>query len=180
MTTPLRTGTPVRRLPIVLRDRLDQGGASLIAGKVTAVPDPHHVTIDVGGNTVVVPRVGSYVATVGEAAWCIAGNTVLLALGAVGSAGGAGTPGPAGPGVYGAARNPTAADGQNGDWWINTTTGALYGPKTAGAWPGSPALSMVGPQGPAGATGATGKEGPTGPAGATGGTGPTGDRKSVV
>jgi hypothetical protein len=30
---------------------------------------------------------------------------------------------------------PTAGDGANGDFWLNTTTNDLYGPKENGAWP---------------------------------------------
>jgi hypothetical protein len=52
---------------------------------------------------------------------------------------------------------PSAGLGTDGDFYIDTTADAIYGPKTAGAW-GSP-TSLIGPQGetgPAGATGATG------------------------
>ncbi|MBK8686277.1 MAG: collagen-like protein [Bacteroidetes bacterium] len=57
----------------------------------------------------------------------------------------------------------------NGDFYINTATNQIFGPKTAGAW-GS-GTSLVGP---AGATGATGPQGPIGLTGATGPQGPTG------
>lgn len=32
---------------------------------------------------------------------------------------------------------PTAPDGNDGDWWIDTDSMTLYGPKDAGAWPAS-------------------------------------------
>lgn len=55
---------------------------------------------------------------------------------------------------------PAAGLGQNGDFYINTTGNVLWGPKAAGAWPGS-GVSLVGPQGTPGATGSQGIPGPT-------------------
>jgi hypothetical protein len=84
--------------------------------------------------------------------------------------------------------NPLPAIGSNGDFYINTTTNTLYGPKASGAWPTG--VSLVGPQGLTGMTGATGPQGPAGatgvqgPAGPTGPTGPQGvagaDGKTVL
>ncbi|MCD6502447.1 hypothetical protein J7L01_07570, partial [bacterium] len=51
--------------------------------------------------------------------------------------------------------DPTSGDGIDGDFWINTTTNYIWGPKASGAWPSS-GVSLVGPIGP---------EGPTGPRG---------------
>lgn len=48
-------------------------------------------------------------------------------------------------------RDPLADDGLNGDFWINTATWTIYGPKAAGAWPVGQALR--GPQGIQGAAG---------------------------
>lgn len=84
--------------------------------------------------------------------------------------------------------NPTDPNlGEVGDFYINTTTNTMFGPKTAFSpfWPTSGvamtgATGAQGATGPAGATGATGPTGatgamgPTGPTGATGATGPTG------
>jgi hypothetical protein len=76
---------------------------------------------------------------------------------------------------------PGAGLGSNGDFYIDTTADAIYGPKTAGAW-GSP-TSIIGPQGPQGIQGiqgvpgddgATGPEGPEGPIGPEGPEGPIG------
>ena len=47
---------------------------------------------------------------------------------------------------------PTSGQGNNGDFFINTATSTIYGPKAAGAWP-TPPTSLVG------ATGATGPAG---------------------
>lgn len=70
--------------------------------------------------------------------------------------------------------------GQVGDFYLNTTTSTLFGPKTANApyWP-TTGTSLVGsgaegPQGPQGVAGATGPAGPTGAAGPAGPTGPIG------
>jgi len=77
--------------------------------------------------------------------------------------------------------------GQVGDFYLNTTTSTLFGPKTASApyWPASGisltgasgqagAGSQAGPQGPAGTVGATGPQGPAGVAGPPGPQGPAG------
>jgi hypothetical protein len=68
-------------------------------------------------------------------------------------------PGPTGPAgntvLYGAS-NPTAGTGVDGNFYINTTTNFIYGPKAAGAWPAGSSLI-----GPPGATGAPGLDGNT-------------------
>ena len=46
------------------------------------------------------------------------------------------------------AADPTGGIGTDGDFYINTTTDFIFGPKTAGAW--GTGTSLVGPQGPAG------------------------------
>lgn len=54
---------------------------------------------------------------------------------------------------------PDNAVGQNGDWYIRTSTPpVVYGPKASGAWPGS-GTSMQGPQGIPGIQGLTGDPG---------------------
>ncbi len=98
--------------------------------------------------------------------------------GDVGPQGPQGDPGPAGPeGPGGAAVlngtvDPQPADGSDGDFFINTTSNEIFGPKTAGAW--GTGTSLIGPQGPKGDTGDTGPKGDTGATGATGATGPIG------
>lgn len=61
-----------------------------------------------------------------------------------------GSQGPQGYSVLSGSGDPTSGDGVNGDWWINTTALTIFGPKAAGAWPGSgtslvPALSSSTP-----------------------------------
>jgi len=68
--------------------------------------------------------------------------------------------------------NPTANTGNNGDFYINTATNELFGPKANGVWPNG--VSLIGATGPAGATGPQGPAGPTGATGLTGATGPAG------
>ena len=98
--------------------------------------------------------------------------------GAIGPQGIAGTNGTNGTAVLNGNTNPTAGTGVNGDFYINTATNTIYGPKANGTWPAG--VSLVGPVGPtgpqglAGATGATGPQGPAGPTGPTGLTGATG------
>jgi len=110
--------------------------------------------------------------------------------GPTGPQGPQGNQGPAGPqgaqgpqGLSGAdgktvlngAGNPANNFGNNGDFYINTTTNTLFGPKANGVWPGGISLvGPLGPQGPAGATGPQGSIGLTGPTGATGPQGPIG------
>jgi uncharacterized protein YjbI with pentapeptide repeats len=47
---------------------------------------------------------------------------------------------------------PTATVGTTKDFYLDTTTEMLYGPKTGGAWPAT-GTSLVGPTGPAGPSG---------------------------
>jgi hypothetical protein len=58
---------------------------------------------------------------------------------------------------------PTSGVGVNGDFFINTSTSVIYGPKSGGVWPAGVSL-----KGATGSNGLTGATGPTGPAGATG------------
>jgi hypothetical protein len=73
-------------------------------------------------------------------------------------------PGPVGPPgtsvLYGASP-PNSSIGNNGDFYINTATHFIYGPKSGGVWPAG--TSLIGPQG---ATGPIGPIGPQGPQGA--------------
>jgi hypothetical protein len=72
---------------------------------------------------------------------------------------GSSTPGPAGTNgvdgktVLNGTSNPTAAIGANGDFFINTSSNTLFGPKAAGAWPTG--VSLVGPAGTNGTNGKT-------------------------
>lgn len=117
--------------------------------------------------------------------------------GPTGPAGVTGPTGPTGPvgsqgaGMLTGTGAPNAAVGQDGDFYFDSVATAVYGPKAAGAWPGS-SVSLIGPTGAAGVAGPTGPTGPqgaqgnpgtagaqgatgpTGPTGATGATGPTG------
>lgn len=55
-----------------------------------------------------------------------------------------GVQGPAGTTLRYGAGAPTAGDGNNGDFWVDTTNDRLYGPKAAGAWPAE-YTSLIGP-----------------------------------
>jgi outer membrane protein OmpA-like peptidoglycan-associated protein len=65
-----------------------------------------------------------------------------------------------------------AADGVVGDYWLNTSTNVLFGPKASSTWPATGTL-LVGPQGPQGSKGDTGPQGPQGPQGPAGPKGAT-------
>jgi hypothetical protein len=117
-------------------------------------------------------------------------NAAATTTGPPGPPGPAGPPGPTGAQLLNGTTTPSAATGADGDYYIDSATSFLYGPKAAGAWPAGVSLigaaGPVGPIGPIGlpgpigapgtpgTTGATGPTGPTGPAGPTGDTGPTG------
>jgi hypothetical protein len=80
--------------------------------------------------------------------------------------------------------NPTT-QGVDGDFYINTSTNQIFGPKAAGTWPSGVNVvgptgpqGVTGPQGPSGPQGATGPQGVTGPQGATGPQGVTGPQGS--
>ena len=103
--------------------------------------------------------------------------------GVTGATGATGATGVAGYTVLSGVVDPTT-EGVNGDFYINTATNKIFGPKAAGTWPAG--VNLVGPTGATGATGVTGPvgatgttgsigaTGATGPVGATGPTGPTG------
>lgn len=59
-----------------------------------------------------------------------------------------GNPGADGKTVLNGSGAPASGTGNNGDFYVDTTAKAIYGPKTSGTW-GSP-TSLVGPQGPSG------------------------------
>ncbi|MCF6265221.1 MAG: collagen-like protein [Desulfuromusa sp.] len=116
------------------------------------------------------------------------GNFVRLAAsnlpagpaGADGVDGTAGADGLDGKTIISGTVDPTT-EGVDGDYYLNTTSTTLFGPKEAGSWPAG--VSLIGPQGLQGNTGATGADGaqgiqgptgPTGPAGADGAQGPQG------
>jgi hypothetical protein len=87
-------------------------------------------------------------------------------IGLTGPAGANGTNGingTNGTAVLNGTPNPTNTLGVNGDFYINTSSNMLFGPKTSGVWPTG--ISLVGPQG---ATGPQGPAGVAGPAGTNG------------
>jgi hypothetical protein len=98
-----------------------------------------------------------------------------------GQAGPAGPAGDDGSVIYSGNGAPSTNIGQNGDYYLDRSTGNLYGPKTSNGWgtpitlgtPGSDSTGSggqgaAGPQGPPGAAGPRGPAGPTGAAGASG------------
>ncbi len=62
---------------------------------------------------------------------------------------------------------PAANFGVDGDFYLETTTFAVYGPKSSGTWPGG-TQSLIGPQGPIGPEGPQGQTGPEGAQGTQG------------
>lgn len=91
-----------------------------------------------------------------------------------GPPGDTGPPGPRGNTVLYGTINPDNSVGVNGDFYINTTSHFIFGPKASGVWPlGVSLIGPIGPVGPVGPQGPTGLQGPTGPKGADGTNGNT-------
>lgn len=90
-------------------------------------------------------------------AWPTASLSLIGPAGPVGPAGAPGTGGTS-PGLHSGTTTPAHTLGLDGDFYLNTSSKILYGPKSSGAWP-TTGISIVGSLGPTG---------PTGPAGAPG------------
>ena len=86
--------------------------------------------------------------------------TLFLAKGEKGDTGSQGEPGADGKTVRSGSGAPSSALGVDGDFYLDNTAHAIYGPKTNSGW-GSP-TSLIGPQGPTGLTGAAGPVGADG------------------
>jgi hypothetical protein len=86
-----------------------------------------------------------------------------------GPAGPQGIAGTNGNSVLNGTVNPNLATGVDGDFYINTLTNEIFGPKSAGVWPQG--ISLVGPSGLAGAPGPQGPAGAMGPQGVIGANG---------
>jgi hypothetical protein len=79
--------------------------------------------------------------------------------GAQGQQGEKGIAGPDGSTILNGTVVPTASVGANGDFYINTVTSIIYGPKTAAGWgAGKSILGAAGATGAAGAAGAAGSK----------------------
>lgn len=76
------------------------------------------------------------------------------ATGATGPTGATGAAGADGSTILNGAGAPGAGTGDDGDFYIDTTADAIYGPKAAGVW--GAGTSLIGPTGAAGADGADG------------------------
>jgi hypothetical protein len=83
-----------------------------------------------------------------------------------------------GKSVLNGTSNPVAETGVDGDFYINTASNTLFGPKASGAW--AAGVSLVGPIGLTGATGATGPAGANGSDATVTGTAPINVASGVV
>lgn len=92
--------------------------------------------------------------------------------GSQGPQGDPGTPGTHGSVIYSGTGVPPSATGVDSDYWLDTATSTLYGPKSGGAWP-STGVVLKGATGATGAPGADGAAGPRGSAWFTGAGVPT-------
>lgn len=114
--------------------------------------------IDTTNNEIFGPKTGG--------AWG-AGTSLVGPTGAQGAAGANGTDGTDGIDgrtVLNGTVDPVGGDGADGDFYINTSSNTLFGPKS-GTWPAG--VSLVGPQGATGAQGPAGNDGADGADGTT-------------
>jgi hypothetical protein len=91
------------------------------------------------------------------------------ATGAVGPAGPAGANGTKGSVIYSGSTTPVSTTGAVGDFYINLSTGLLYGPKTSAGW--GTGISLKGTTGATGAAGSKIYSGATVPTSTTGAVG---------
>jgi hypothetical protein len=95
-----------------------------------------------------------------------------------GPAGPPGPPGPTGPmgaQLLNGTGTPSGATGGNGDFYLDTSTSTLYGPKAGGTWPeGVNLIGAAGPPGPVGPMGMPGAPGTNGTDGTNGTNGTNG------
>jgi hypothetical protein len=82
----------------------------------------------------------------------------------------------AGSQIYSGTGAPAANLGNNGDYYLDKSTGKFYGPKTASGWGTAVSLGGAGAQGPAGPQGPPGAAGSQGPQGAQGAAGAAGSQ----
>ena len=94
-------------------------------------------TVDVGSTTTGAPGTNALVVNSGTTTDAVFDFTIPR--------GSAGTPGADGQTVLSGSVPPTNGVGANGDFYINTSTWTIYGPKAAGVWPSG--HSLVGPGG---------------------------------
>jgi hypothetical protein len=83
--------------------------------------------------------------------------TGIPLVGPAGVAGTNGTNGTNGLNVLNGTSDPTSGIGVNGEFYINTSSNKIFGPKTSGAWPTG--IPLVGPAGVAGTNGTNGTNG---------------------
>lgn len=76
-----------------------------------------------------------------------------------------GAAGKDGASVLNGTSDPTTSTGKDGDFYINTNSHKIFGPKASGVWPTG--VSIIGPQGSQGIQGVQGPKGDTGAAGDT-------------
>jgi hypothetical protein len=69
---------------------------------------------------------------------------------------------------------PSDGEGEDGDFYVDTSANTIYGPKAEGSWAGTGPTNLVGPRGERGERGEEGEEGPEGPEGPEGEEGPEG------
>ena len=172
---------------------IEIGGGTLVSGNFSTINwanGPYFVKTETdpnGGTNYTISGTSQLLSVPYALYAATAGNNTPGPQGPAGPTGNTGPQGPAGAngtngsnGINGTAvlngtNNPTAGMGVDGDFYINTASNTLFGPKSGGAWPaGVSLIGATGPQGPIGLTGATGATGSQGPIGLTGATGPQG------
>ena len=105
-----------------------------------------------------------------QVTWTLDGNTVTASTTALPPA--CDSLSQTGAAILDGSGPPQSTQGQDGDFYLDTTAHVLYGPKAGGVWPAG--VSLVGPAGAAGQNGAPGQNGTNGTNGSPGAQGPRG------
>jgi hypothetical protein len=70
-----------RTIEAVLREQLEKRPPRVTLGIVTAIPDPAHVTVQIGDGTITVPKIAMYTPVVGEPCYLLFDDLFTVAMG---------------------------------------------------------------------------------------------------
>lgn len=106
-------------------------------------PNPNGSVSGTAGDLFIDTASAVFYESTGGTAWTAQFSMATGPAGATGATGAAGANGTNGNTVLNGTANPINTQGNNGDFFINTNTNIIFGPKAAGAWPGT-GTSLIG------------------------------------